>query len=370
LRRILTNFSFNAVTRVFLFLFTLIIITSCSNSPVEETSKVYTVRVVRAVIEPLFRTIELSGNVVARYKGVLSFQVAGQMTGRSVDTGNIVQAGDLIAQLDPADYELQVENLQGEVNRALSDYETASTDEQRFNRLREKKVISQIQYDRQVNILKSSKGLLDALNANLRIAQNSLKYTRLISKYPGVITSVFAEVGQVVDKGQPIVQLVRTKELEVAVSLPEHSLTELGKAQIEISLWGDENTKYKGAIRELSPEADPKTRTYLAKISIKNQDDRLNLGRTVRVRFLPQSPKTVIRLPISAIWWKGDDAMIWVVNADKLTVAPRKISTGPMDGNKVSIESGIAADEIIVTAGTHKLSPGQSVRIMDQVTDE
>lgn len=350
--------------RIYLLLYVIIILSGCS-SPSVDVPEAYTVRIVRVVSEPLSREIELSGNVVARYESVLSFQVGGRVITRLVDVGDVVKAGELIARLEPIDYELQVKNLESEVESALSDYNTALTDEQRFYNLKEQNAFSQNRYDRQLNIMKLAKGRLEALKARLQIAQNALQYTRLHCDYPGIISAIFAEAGQVVGKGQAIARLVRTEELEVAVSLPENSFLKLSHAQVEISLWGDPQTKYEGIVREVSPEADPQTRTYLAKIHIDQPDYRLALGRTVKVRFVPKISKSHIRLPMTAIRWEKGKAMIWVVDEKKLTVTPRKVSVGLALGNEVSITSGVADGEIVVTAGVHKLYPDQTVRILD-----
>jgi len=350
--------------RTYLLLYALTILLSC-NSPSAETPEACTVRTLRVVSEPFSRGIELSGNVVARYESVLGFQVGGRIISRSVDVGNIVKTGELIAELDPIDYELQVKNLKSEMESALSNYKTALTDEQRFYNLKKENALSQNQYDRQLNIMKLAQGRLESVKAQLQIAQNALQYTRLYCGYPGVISAIFVEAGQVVDKGQAIVRLIRTEGLEVAVSLPENSLSKLSHAQLEISLWGDPQAKYKGTIREISPEADPKTRTYLAKIHINQPDHRLTLGRTVQVRFTPKISKSHLRLPITAIRWERGKAMVWVVDKNKLIAMPREVSIGPALGNEVSITSGLTDGEIVVTAGIHKLSPDQTVRILD-----
>ncbi|MDY6972531.1 MAG: efflux RND transporter periplasmic adaptor subunit [Thermodesulfobacteriota bacterium] len=317
------------------------------------------------VWEAPVRPVELSGNVVARYESILSFQVAGRITRRLVDIGDVVKPGELIAELDSVDYDLAVHNLESAVERALSDYETARADERRFATLRAQNVLSQSEYDRQLNVLNLAKGQLDALQASLKIACNARQYTRLNSENPGVVSAIFAEVGQVVNSGQAIIRLTRTNEMEVAVDLPENCLAELSKARVEITLWGDLQAKYEGSIRELSPQADPKTRTYLTKIRIHESDSRLILGRTARVRFIPQSDREVVRMPMTAIWRKQRDPMVWVVDTDKNTVAAREVSLGPVYGNEVSIISGLADNEIVVTAGAHKLSPGQPVLVLN-----
>jgi len=346
------------------FLCALIVILGCGPTP-EKSPERYAVRVKRVVWEAAARPVELSGNVVARHESVLSFQVAGRIVLRSVDVGNVVKAGDLIAELDSIDYDLEVQNLKSEVERSLSDYETARVDEKRFARLRVQDVVSQAEYDRQLNILNLAKGRLDALQAQLDIARNAREYTRLNSEYPGVVSAIFAEAGQVVSAGQAIIRLTRTDEREIAVSLPENSLAELTRARIEVTLWGDSQARYKGSIRELSPEADPQTRTYLTKIRVDQPDSRLMLGRTARVRFIPKDNSTLVRLPITAIWRKQGEPMVWVVDTNQRTVKPRKVSIGPMYDNEVSVVAGVADNELVVTAGAHKLSPGQPVSILD-----
>jgi len=358
-------FTLKIVQRAVLFLGTVITLLSGCGPPSQEAPKVLAVRVKRVVWEETPRPVELSGTVAARYESVLSFRVGGRIIRRAVDIGDIVDAGGLIAELDPKDYDLQVQNLTGEVASARSDYDTAVTDERRFFRLREQNVVSQSEYERQLNIANLAGGRLDALKARLEIARNSKKYTHLQSEYPGVVSDIFIEVGQVVSAGQAIARLTRTDELEIGVSLPENSLDRLVKARIEITLWGDNGTGYKGIIRQLSPDADPGTRTYLTKIHIDNPDSRLKLGRTARVRFTPEDSMPLFRLPMNAVWRKGSAAMVWVADKNRKTVSSRKVSMGPLYGNELSIITGVSEGELVVTAGAHKLSQGQIVNILD-----
>src|SRR5258705_4389380 len=131
-----------------------------------------------------------------------------------------------------------------------------------------------------------SKARFEQAQAQLAVTNNQAGYTKLAADHAGVVTAILVEVGQVVAAGQTVMKLARTDDREVVISIPENRLAELSAArEIAISLWADPTRSYQGRVREVSPSADPVTRTYAAKISVLDADPAMKLGMTANVHL-------------------------------------------------------------------------------------
>jgi hypothetical protein len=174
-----------------------------------------------------------------------------------------------------------------------------------------------------------------------------------------VIGLIAAEVGQVVAAGQTVMRLARADTLEVAIAIPEGRMPEvraLGAA--EVTLWADDKARYAGALREVSPVADPLTRTYAARVSIDQPDARVLLGMTAKLRFLRRDGSTRLTVPLTAIFQHDGKPALWIVGADG-TVSLRPVAVASYREDTAVIESGARAGERIVVAGVHKLTAGE-----------
>ena len=290
--------------------------------------------------------LSFSGDVHARHEAPLGFRIAGKITARLVDPGAAVRAGQPLARLDPSDVALQT--IQIEAQHALALAETG-----RYRELRAKNFISQSALDVRETALK-------AAEAEAGQARNQQDYATLRADADGVVVAVFAEPGQVVAAGAPVLRLARDGEREVAVSIPESVMRrfKVGDAA-EITLWADEAKVYRGRIRELSPAADPATRTYPARISLRDADAAVALGMTARVSFRDKA-EAALRVPATAIYQQGDQPAVWLVGADSVvTVRPVKVLRWSDDA--AVIGAGLKPGERIVASGVHKLHAGEKV---------
>ena len=301
-------------------------------------------------------TLTYSGEVRSRYETPLAFRIPGKITARLVDAGAVVKAGQVLATIDPADSALSA-------MAAAAQLDLATADRQRFRQLREKNFVSQAALDARETSYKAAK-------AQAELARNQASYTVLKADKPGVIGLIAAEVGQVVAAGQTVMRLARADTLEVAIAIPEGRMPEvraLGAA--EVTLWADDKARYAGALREVSPVADPLTRTYAARVSIDQPDARVLLGMTAKLRFLRRDGSTRLTVPLTAIFQHDGKPALWIVGADG-TVSLRPVANASYREDTAVIESGASAGERIVVAGVHKLTAGERVHIIGQAHAE
>ena len=305
------------------------------------------------------RTTTYSGDVRSRYETSLGFRISGKISARLVDAGALVKAGDVLARLDPADTELSAASADAQL-------ELAEADMRRYRELRGKNFVSASALDAKETAFKAAK-------AQTNLAHNQGAYTVLRADHAGVVESVAAEAGQVVAAGQTVVRLARTDELEVAIAIPESRRSAVQLQQpVDIRLWSDEQARYKGRVRELSPSTDAATRTYAARISINQPDEKILLGMTASVTFPDDEAtadgETKLSVPLTAIFQQEGKPALWIVGADQ-TVALKPVTVVAYDEKKAVLSGGVKAGERYVVAGVHKLAAGEKIKAVDMETD-
>lgn len=335
----------------------------CGKPPEAAPEEVRPVRVlkVQASAEP--RTVEFAADVRARYEMRLAFRVGGKVAERLIEVGSRVAAGQPIARLDPADLVLAASSARAQAEGLETEKRLAAADLQRYRELRERNFISQSEYDRRATTLESAAARHEAALAAARQAANQAAYAVLRADSAGVITGLEAEAGQVVAPGQTVARLARTGEIEAVFSVPEaqKDLVE-GAMEIAVALNALPGKAWKARVRELSPAADPVTRTYLVRATILNPGKDVDLGMSARVSLRVGGGER-FTVPVSALVSRGDKPQVFVV--ENGAVQPREVATAGIAGERVSIAAGLKPGEQVVAAGAALLRPGQRVRVLD-----
>lgn len=305
-----------------------------------------------------------TGEVHARYETALGFRVPGKLGARLVEVGEQVKAGQPLARLDPADQRLGSENARQQLVAAEANLAQSESDIKRFKLLYEQGFISAADFDRRMTGLRVAAAQVEQARAQFDLARNQSAYTTLAADHAGVVTQVAAEVGQVLAAGQVVFRVARPGEKEVWIPVPENRLAELGKAKsVSVDLWADPGTHYRGQVRELAPSADPVTRTYTAKVTVLDAGPSLQLGMTANVRFARGTLEGALRLPATALFKKGEQPAVWVVDSASSQVRLRPVTVGSYYDDHISVTGGLQAGEVVVRAGVHKLFDGEKVRI-------
>ncbi|MBU8877199.1 efflux RND transporter periplasmic adaptor subunit [Reyranella sp. MMS21-HV4-11] len=305
----------------------------------------------------------LAGTVVPRIESTLGFRVSGKIVQRSVDVGALVQAGDVIATLDPADYRLAVDNARAALASADADYARARADHERYLNLRGSTAFVPQTLDQRQSLASTALARVDQAKSQLSSAENNLAYTVLRADAAGVVTAVQAEVGQVMAQGQGVIRLARLDELEILVGVPEHRLKVVREAKgASFELWSDPGRRHSAKLRELSPSADPVTRTYAARFSVIDPPEFIGLGMTATLGFERPDNTPVAEVPLSSIFQRGTQPAVWVVDRTSGTVELRPVTIARWRDDTAAISSGVKDGELIATAGVHKLETGQKVK--------
>lgn len=318
------------------------------------------------------RTIEYAGEVRPRYETRLGFRVGGKMVERLVEVGSLVRAGQPVARLDPRDLELAAASAKTQIGQLEAERRFAEGDLRRYRELRQKNFISQAELDRRASNFDSIDARLQAARAQYRQAANQAGYAVLRADTAGVITAIEAEAGQVLAAGQTVARLARRDpggiEMEVAAAVPESQRAGFETADgYTLTLNARPGQRWKGRLRELSPVADPASRTYAAKVTILDPGPDVELGMSARVAAGVRGGRRGIELPVAALYGKAGQMQVWIVDGLKDGVGAvrlQPVQAGGLAGDHVLVESGLAPGDLVVTAGAQLLRAGQRVRVV------
>jgi RND family efflux transporter MFP subunit len=299
------------------------------------------------------------GEIRARHEIDLSFRVGGKLAARLVDAGAEVSANQPLARLDPTDLQLAADAARAQLAAAESDFATARNERERYAGLLAKKFVSQTAYEARDNAFNAAQGRLEQARAQNRISGNQAAYGTLTSDRAGVITAVLAEAGQVVAAGQPVLRLARPEEKEIAIAVPEGQVAALKAAKNPaVNLWAEPKISVVGELRELSPAADPATRTYAARIRLIDPPPEVRLGMTARVSINGEGGNA-IAVPLTAVVNTGSSAQVWIVRDGK--AEPRAVEVARFADDKAILAKGVNEGESVVVAGTSRLVAGMAV---------
>ncbi|MEO8171312.1 MAG: efflux RND transporter periplasmic adaptor subunit [Oxalobacteraceae bacterium] len=337
-------------------------VSGCSK-PVPKVAQIRPVRVIKLGAQQAETVAEFSGDVRARVESQLGFRVGGKITARKVDVGTVVKRGQVLMQLDPQDLQLLQAQAQAALQTAQSNRDLAHADLSRYQELRSKNFVSPAVLDAKQTAYKSAESIVAQARAALKGQSNQTGYAALVSDVDGVVTAVDAELGQVVAAGTPVLRVAQAGEKEVVVGIPEDKVANLRAiTDVRVRIWANPQAVLQGKLRELSPVADPVTRTYTAKITILNAPAEVRLGMTAYVSFVAKTPDAMFAVPLTALLQDKAATAVWLVENGAVRLVPVQI--GGTSGDDVLLASGVNAGQTIVTAGVNLLKAGQKVKIL------
>jgi membrane fusion protein, multidrug efflux system len=306
----------------------------------------------------------LPGEVKARFEQRYGFRVNGKIAQRLVDVGQAVKAGQTLAVMDSSDVLPSIAAQNAQVEAARTDMTLQQAELKRVQELSTKGFLSNAALDRQRAATDASVARLKAAQSQLASVQNGLNFQTLRADKAGIVVGVDAEAGSVVAAGQSVVRVAQVSEKEIQVSVPERSVKALREAKALNAVSDAVPGKlYNLQLRELAPNADSASRTYAAKLTILNADDALRWGMSSTVRIdLNQTQALVV--PNTALYTRDSIVRVWVVDKATETVKPVDVKLGTSKDDGVVVTSGLKAGDIVVTAGSNLLQPGQKVRLL------
>ncbi len=351
-----------ASTRCLALALAIVALAGCGK-PESAPESVRPVQLAQVTLGGMAETSGFAGEVKPRHETDLAFRIGGKIVARNADLGARVKKGQVLARLDPADVALQAEAAKAAAAAAEAEYTYAKAEFERYQSLFAQKFVSGSALDQKQNAVNASRAKYDQAKAQLAVAQNQSAYATLVAPEDGVITAVSAEAGQVVAAGLPVMKLAREDEREVAISVPENRIDELARAKaIGVALAASPQKIYPARVREIAPSVDPVTRTFAVRVAILAPDAALQWGMTALVGLATAGPANAALLPLTSLYRKDEQPAVWIYDPATRKVALRPVTIGEYREDGVVITAGLASGDWVVTAGVHKLRPGQTVR--------
>jgi len=323
------------------------------------------------VVHPVADTgradIAYAGEVRAREESTLGFRVGGKLVRRLVDVGDRVHAGQLLAELDPGDLQLQAQATQAQLVAAQAELARAQADRARFAKLAQQQLVSRSALDTQDAAAAAAAGQVRAIRAQLDVARNQAAYAQLRAPRDGAIASRQAEAGQVVAAGQPVFVLAADSGREAVFAVPEVAIDDVHVGQpVSVELWSRPGVRLSGTVRELAPAADAQTRTYAARATLADAQ-AATLGQSVRVFLDGNAGNKRLSVPLAAVQRdaRGRTA-VWVVEPAHRRLHLTPVRLGAWDENRVPVLAGLRTGDWVVAAGGHLLREGETVAPVDR----
>jgi len=343
----------------------MLMLAACEQQVEERASVVRPVRIMTIGDESAGRSLSYSGQVQAGETAELGFEVAGRIVEFPVIEGQQVSKGDMLARLDPADFQTSLDQAQAKFRQAQTTYE-------RFKEIVEQGAVSRQDLDLR-------KRNYEVAQADLARAQKALDDTRLVAPFSGIIGRTLTDNFVNVQAKEPVLVLQDMSMLEVVITVPEQDWsradpnlskeerTALIRPVVTLSTFPDR--MFPAEITEVATVADPVTRTFEVIAAMENPPDTTILpGMTANVTIsiaeggTSAGEDTAVAIPASAV--VGDEQgipTVWKIDPGSMTVSRTVVQLGDLTGANVRVLSGLQEGDRIATSGVHNLREGMQV---------
>lgn len=305
-------------------------------------------------------TLTLTGEIAARAQSDLSFRITGRIIERKVDVGANVDAGELLARLEPREQKADVDAGIAAVHAAEAKLRQVTSAFERQKSLLNQGFTTRRDYDQAEQDYRTAQAALDNARAQLATARDSLSHAELRAPLSGVITVRNMEVGQVVQAAQPVVTLAHNGPRDAVVNVQEAVVSTIKGGRIELVLLSDPKIKTVGEVREVAPAVDATTGTVRVKIGIAHAPPEMLLGSAVTVTAQAK-PRQMAILPWSALTSDSGQPAVWLTDPHSRKVTLRRIVIETFNSSDIVVRDGLRPGELVVTTGTQLLRPGQEI---------
>lgn len=328
-------------------------------------------------LETVEQQREVTGSLLALRRAVLASQEAGLVVELSFQDGDAVKAGQVIAALHDVRARLEVdrraaeaEARQAAVNERTVDAERAERDLARMEEMRSRGAGNEKEYDNAQTLrataaarLAQARAELDAARADLRLARQSLEDMSIEAPFDGVIVSKRTEVGQWIERGGPIAEVVALDTIEARLDVPERYIERLdlsgGRVSVRVSGWRD---AIEGTVIAVVPDADPRSRLFPVRVALANRAGRLRPGMSV-VGYVPTGTnEPTLTVHKDAVLRNEAGEFVYYSAGGVAAVAP--IQRMFAVGDRVAIRPGrLQPGDLVVVEGNERMFPGQPLAV-------
>ncbi len=313
------------------------------------------------------------GTVTASNTATVKSRVDGQLMKLHFTEGKTVKAGQLLAELDPRPFQVSLSQAEGLLAHDQASLANAIVDLKRFQTLLSQESIARQQVDTQAALVRQLEGSLKTDRAQVDAARLQLDYSRITAPIGGRVGLKQVDLGNQVKSGDTngLVVITQVQPINVVFTLPEAQLASVLAPQhsgetLAVEAWDREmkQTLARGKLLALDNQIDTTTGTVKLKAEFSNEDDTLFPNQFVNARLQVGTLRQAVVVPVGAVQTGKQGSFVWVLGAND-RVSQRTVSTGPNDGERVVVSTGVAAGERLVTDGIDRLKPGMKVQVVE-----
>ncbi|MEQ9619700.1 MAG: efflux RND transporter periplasmic adaptor subunit [Deltaproteobacteria bacterium] len=314
--------------------------------------------------ETLQKPVNLVGAVEPDKRSLIASEIEGMVESFPVEQGQYVEKGELIAQFNTRTIEIQLKEARASKSEAQARYQLAQKNLARFEQLQTKGVASVQQFQDAETEKQAWGARRGQLQAQIENREYDLEKSRITAPFSGYVTAEHTEVGEWVDKGGPIVEMINTDTMDITIDMPERYVSKINKGQrVSVNLDALPEMKIEGEVTSIVPQADREARTFPVKITVNNEDGAIKSGMVARVSFPIGEPSTVKMVPKDAIVSQNNANFIYVVNEG--AVQPLPVSTGMAYEDRIEVIGPVQKGMTVVVKGNERLMPNQPVKIVN-----
>lgn len=313
------------------------------------------------------------GTITAANTVTVRSRVDGQLLALHFQEGQQVKAGDLLAEIDPSQFNVALAQAQGQLAKDKATLANARRDLARYQQLVKTNLVSRQELDAQQALVSETEGTIKADEASVASAQLQLDWSRITAPVDGRVGLKQVDVGNQIASGDTtgIVVITQTHPIDLIFTLPESDIAAVTRAQkngqpLIVEAWDRTNSQKlsEGKLLSLDNQIDPTTGTIKVKARFDNQDDTLFPNQFVNARMLVDTAQNAVVIPTAALQMGNEGHFVWVLN-DENKVSKHLVKAGIQDNQKVVIDAGISAGDRVVTDGIDRLTEGAKVEVVE-----